>query len=78
LPTPDFGEAFQLRKEGTYQEGALRFIIIIIVVVHGFSLLFSDGREGVEAWANEMLGPISGNEYDLPLSKLGGTRRNQV
>ena len=32
----------------------------------------------VETRADEMLGQVSGNEYDLLLSKLAGTRGNQV
>ena len=32
----------------------------------------------METRADEMLGPVSGNEYDLLLSKLAGTRGNQV
>ena len=36
-----------------------------------------DAKE-VETRADEILGPVSGNEYDLLLSKLGRTRRNQV
>ena len=32
----------------------------------------------VDAHAGEMVGPVSGNEYDLLLSKLGGTHRNRV
>jgi len=32
----------------------------------------------VETRADEMLGPVSGNEYDLLLSKLAGARGNQV
>ena len=33
---------------------------------------------GVETRADEMLGPVSGNEYDLLLSKLAGARGNRV
>ena len=32
----------------------------------------------METRADEMLGPVSGNEYDLLLSKLAGARGNQV
>ena len=32
----------------------------------------------VDAHAGEMVSPVSGNEYDLLLSKLGGTHRNRV
>ena len=32
----------------------------------------------VETCADEMLGPVSGNEYDLLLSKLAGARGNRV
>ena len=32
----------------------------------------------VETRADEMLGPVSSNEYDLLLSKLAGARGNQV
>ena len=32
----------------------------------------------VETRTDEMLGPVSGNEYDLLLSKLAGARGNQV
>ena len=32
----------------------------------------------METRADEMLGPVSGNEYDLLLSKLAGARGNRV
>jgi len=32
----------------------------------------------VETRADEMLGPVSGNEYDLLLPKLAGARGNRV
>ena len=32
----------------------------------------------VEAWVDKILSPKTSNEYDLLLSKLGGTRINSV
>ena len=34
--------------------------------------------KAVEAWVDKILGPKTSNEYDLLLSKLGGTRVNRV
>jgi len=67
LFTPDFGEAFSYEKNVSIERNFPLFCLLRIAVI--------DAKE-VEVRAVKILGPISGNEYELLLWKLGGTRKN--
>ena len=62
---PDFSEAFHLRKECE-----CTYFFLIIMVFPRIAVV--DAGE-VEGRADEILGPVFGNEYDLLLAKLTGT-----
>ena len=71
LPMPNFSEVFRLQKEHEFY--------FFIEDLTNFCLRLSeiDAAE-VETHADQMLGQVFRTEYDLLLSKLAGTRGNQV